>query len=176
MASAHKRLAACPYLDQVHAALPRLLGGIDQDATSVTRGLADRRRWAWRTTDFADATWQTSAAGLAVLISESLLPEWLPEATATDASISLVEGMRRLIRRDGSLEEAFPRERSWCVTGFGPLVINEVLLRLGERIPDATRSAWSRDVARMQHFLMRQHRNRLRQNCSYNNSLPQSHR
>lgn len=148
-------IPACPYLEQVHAALPRLLGSIDDDATSPTRGLADRRRWAWRTTDFADSTWQISAAGLAVMISRSLLPEWLPETKATETSISLVEGMRRLIRRDGSLEEAFPRERSWCVTGFGPLVIGEVLLRLGERIPDATRSAWSRDVARMQDFLMR---------------------
>ena len=145
----------CPYLGQAHEALPRLLGSIDRDASSPTAGVADRRRWAWRTTDFADATWQTSAVGLAVMRSEDLLPSWLPPSEAERICISLVEGMRRLIRRDGSLEEAFPRERSWCVTGFGPLVIGEVLRRLGDMIPEATRSAWDRDVVRMQRFLMR---------------------
>lgn len=154
MAPGSTVISRCPYLEQVHGALPRILGSIDGDASSATHGLGDRRRWAWRASDFADATWQIPAAGLAILIAEELLPEWLPESTAMESSIALVEGLRRLIRPDGSLEEAFPRERSWCVTAFGPLVIGEVLLRLGDGLPEATRTAWSRDIVRMQGFLM----------------------
>jgi hypothetical protein len=145
---------SCPYLEQVHGALPRILGSIDLGEVSRTHGLADRRRWAWRVSDFSDATWQSSAVGLAVLVSSRLLPDWLPEHAAVDATTSLVDGLRRLIRRDGSLEEAFPRERSWCVTALGALTLGEVMARLDDRISDETRRAWTVDLDRMTRFLV----------------------
>ena len=145
---------SCPYLEQVHGALPRILGSIDLGEVSRTHGLADRRRWAWRVSDFSDATWQSSAVGLAVLVSSRLLPDWLPEHAAVDATTSLGDGLRRLIRRDGSLEEAFPRERSWCVTALGALTLGEVMARLDDRISDETRRAWTVDLDRMTRFLV----------------------
>jgi len=49
---------ACPYLAQVHRALPRVLALYDRDPLGATYGLGDRTFWAWKLKDFPNATQQ----------------------------------------------------------------------------------------------------------------------
>ena len=80
--------------------------------------MADRVFWAWKTIDFPNATNQGVANGLARLVANSLLPEFLPAPAAVGRVFDLAAGAARLTRRNGSLEEAFPHESSFCVTAL----------------------------------------------------------
>lgn len=107
-----------PFLDEVESNLPRLLALFDLDWTSSSFGIGDRYHWAWGLIDFGNGTFQGAAHGMARLWRAGLWPY------NTDASLffwrinSIFEGARLLTRKDGSLEEAFPYEGSYCVTAL----------------------------------------------------------
>lgn len=107
-----------PYLDHVNNALPRLLALMDMDGTSKSYGVGDRFHWAWGLIDFGNGTFQGMAHGMARLWHAGL---W-PYATGRDSFLrridALFQGAVRLTRPDGSLEEAFPHEGSFCVTAL----------------------------------------------------------
>ncbi|MCC6707368.1 MAG: hypothetical protein IT492_07375 [Gammaproteobacteria bacterium] len=122
-----------PYLDAVHGALPRLLASFDGDALRATRGLGDRTAWAWKTIDFFNATPQGAVHGLARLVAADLLPQGMCAEPVMARIEEAVDALARITRGDGSLEEAFPYEGSFCVTA---LVAYDVLVareQLGER-------------------------------------------
>jgi len=131
-----------PYLAQAHAALPRILAWFDTDPVSPLRGCGDRRRWAWKLVDFANGTYQGVAHGLARLCAAGLLPEWLDEAAALRRIDACVVGAAAIRRRDGSWEEAFPHEGSFCVTALVTYDLLCATALVGERIPPATRARW----------------------------------
>lgn len=107
-----------PYLPVVYRNLPRILSLYDFDVTSDTYGLGDRYHWAWGLIDFANGTFQGIGNGVARLINADLLPDFLDEASALKFIDSVFRGTEGIIRRDGSLEEAFPYEGSYCVTAL----------------------------------------------------------
>lgn len=122
-----------PYLEAVHAALPRVLASFDRDPLRMTRGLGDRRAWAWKTIDYFNATPQGAVHGLARLAAAQLLPPAMRAESIIERIDAAVDALARITRRDGSLEEAFPFEGSFCVTA---LVAYDVLVareQLGER-------------------------------------------
>src|SRR5262245_62019673 len=143
-----------PYLGHLTQALPRLLSLFDGDRTSASHGIGDRFHWAWGLIDFGNATFQGAAHGMARLWRSAL---W-PYATETDVFIAridaLFEGTRRLTRGDGSLEEAFPREGSFCVTA---LVAFDLLCALQllevDLLPD-TRRKWQAIVEPLIRYLL----------------------
>lgn len=107
-----------PYLDEIYKNLPRILACIDVEPISSTYGVADRLYTSWKTIDYANATNQGVAHGLARLIKYQCLPDFLPEEHARTYIDLLFEGARRITRKNGSLEEAFPFEGSYCVTAL----------------------------------------------------------
>ncbi len=107
-----------PYLDAVHAALPRLLASFDRDALRASRGLGDRNAWAWKTIDFFNATPQGAVHGLARLVAADLLPQGMCAEPVMARIEEAVDALARITRGDGSLEEAFPYEGSFCVTAL----------------------------------------------------------
>lgn len=123
-----------PWLDQVYATLPRLLALFDVDPISPTRGMGDRFRWAWKLIDFGNATFQGAAHGLARLVYAGLLPEWVHEEKILELIDAIFDGTRKLIYSDGSLEEAFPYERSFCVTALVAYDLLSCVSLLGEKI------------------------------------------
>ena len=128
-----------PYLDAVHAALPRLLASFDRDPFRPSRGLGDRTAWAWKTIDFFNATPQGSVHGLARLVAAGLLPSDMSEVAIVERIDEAVDSVAVLTRRDGSLDEAFPYEGSFCVTA---LVAYDLLVareQLGARWSPAAR-------------------------------------
>jgi len=135
-------MTAEPYLSQAHGALGRLLALFDADPVRPTRGLGDRLRWAWRLADYASGIPQGAAHGLARLVAARALPEGLSETRILARVENMIDATRRLARRDGSLEESFPLEGSFCVTAlvaFDLLSAADALEGLRERVVETVR-------------------------------------
>lgn len=144
-----------PYLDQVYRALPRLLALYDVDPLSATHGLGDRYRWSWRLIDFANGTFQGAANGLARLLANALLPDDLSAAAVLRRIDAMFEGADRLRRPDGSLEEAFPYESSFCVTALVAFDLLTAVELLSPRLGDERRRRYLGIVRPMIGFLDR---------------------
>lgn len=142
-----------PYLAPLLATLPRVLGLYDADRTSASHGMGDRYRWAWGLIDFGNATFQGAAHGLARLWRGGL---W-PYATPRDAFIARIDAMfaasAHLTRADGSLEEAFPHEGSYCVTALVAFDLLCALELLEPELTEVMRSRWQRTVAPLVDYL-----------------------
>ncbi|KGF67323.1 hypothetical protein LL06_23235 [Hoeflea sp. BAL378] len=134
------RFAGNAYAIEIDAALPRILALADRDPLSLTRGFGDRRFWAWKLADFANGTLQGPVNGLSRLLEIGAFgPRVDPERIRTLIG-SMLEATPRLMRLDGSFEEALPYEQSYCVTA---LVLYDHLCAV-ERLagPD---DAWARE-------------------------------
>lgn len=107
-----------PYLNLVHANLPRILALFDMDSNSHSYGIGDRYRWAWALIDFGNATFQGMAHGLARLVANRQLPAGISEASVLRRIDAMFQGTKKLQRSNGSVEEAFPYEASFCVTSL----------------------------------------------------------
>ncbi len=107
-----------PYLEQLWAVLPRLLALYDTNPLSPTYGMGDRYRWAWKLIDFGNGTFQGAAHGLARLLTHNLLPSYLSPNAIERRIDALFRGADRLRYPNGSFEEAFPFESSFCVTAL----------------------------------------------------------
>jgi hypothetical protein len=135
-------MAENPYLDSIRQTLPRLLSLFDSDATSVSHGMGDRFHWAWGLIDFGNATFQGAAHGMARLWRQGLWPYATSPEIFLDRIDALFEGARRLTRKDGSLEEAFPYEGSFCVTALVAFDLLCALDLLRRELPPATQHRW----------------------------------
>ena len=92
----------------------------DADQTSISYGIGDRYFWASNQglTDFGNATFQGCAHGLSRLWVSGLWPYDSSEDSFVKRIKSIFAGTKSLTRKDGSLEEAFPNEGSYCVTAL----------------------------------------------------------
>ncbi len=107
-----------PYAMQIEKVLPRILALGDTDTLSPTYGLMDRQYWAWKLIDFPNATFQGAVNGLSVLLEDGHLAEEAQTRAILSRITAMFAGVGRITRRDGSLEEAMPFERSYCVTAL----------------------------------------------------------
>ena len=107
-----------PYLDEVYRNLPRVLSLFDGDRTSISYGMGDRYYWAWGLIDFGNGTFQGAAHGLARLWAAGLWPYAGNDEIFLARIDAMVHAVDWLTRADGSLEEAFPNEGSYCVTAL----------------------------------------------------------
>ncbi len=144
-----------PYLEEVWGVMPRLLALYDTDSLSATYGIGDRFRWAWKLIDFGNGTFQGTAHGLARLLVHSLLPNPLSEAAILRRIDAMFHGADTLRYPNGSLEEAFPFESSFCVTALVAydLLTAIELLKLRLQVEQWTR--YLNIVRPMIHFLHR---------------------
>lgn len=144
-----------PYLAEIHKTLPRLLALYDTDVTSPTWGLGDRFYWSWKLIDFGNASFQGAAHGLARLLHAGLLPAYLDEKVILVRIDAMFSGARRLTRKNGSLEEAFPHESSFCVTALVAYDLLAAVELLGHRLDGALRTSYLAVVRPMIKFLLR---------------------
>lgn len=148
-------VATNPYLDQIRVNLPRILALFDNDGTSSSYGLGDRYYWAWGLIDFANGTFQGAAHGMARLWQAGLWPYQTPEEYFHARLDAMFEAAKRLTRKDGSLEEAFPREGSYCVTAlvaYDLLCANDLLR---EKILQDRAQRWIAIIAPMVNYLIK---------------------
>ena len=106
------------YLKEINANLPRILSLIDIDITNKSFGTTDRLFWAWKLKDFSNCTGQGMINGLCRLWVNKLWPYNTKKEKFFQRISHLIIGAQKLTRKDGSLEEAFPYEGSYCVTAL----------------------------------------------------------
>jgi hypothetical protein len=80
--------------------------------------MGDRYRWAWKLIDFGNGTFQGAAHGLARLLKHNLLPKHFSPRAIERRIDALFRGADSLRYPNGSFEEAFPFESSFCVTAL----------------------------------------------------------
>jgi len=144
-----------PYLNLIHQTLPRLLALFDTDTSRCTYGMGDRYHWAWGLIDFGNGTFQGAAHGLARLMTAKLLPHAMSDASILKRIDAQFIGAATLCRSDGSLEEAFPYEGSYCVTALVAYDLLSAVELLEGHILDEKRDEWIVTVRPMIGFLCR---------------------
>jgi hypothetical protein len=143
------------YEREIHAVLPRVLALFDDNPISRTRGLGDRVYWSWKLIDYANATPQGLIHGLALLATSGKLPWNIERASIVARIDAAIEATRRQCAADGSLVEAFPNEKSFCVTA---LIAFDILCAADALVGDvdaATLARWRGVVAPMIAFLVK---------------------
>jgi len=132
------------YGDAIVREAPRVLGLMDREPFSPTRGCCDRTFWAWKFVDFPGARFQESLCVLGFLYRTPLarspffqnprLLEWIGYG---------LEFWSAVQHRDGSFDEAYPFERSLAATAFTTFYVGEAL--------EFVSAALSRDVLARAH-------------------------
>ena len=116
--------------------------------------MGDRYYWAWGLSDFGNATFQGAAHGMARLWVAGLWPYETSKSTFLARIDALVQASRRLTRRDGSLEEAFPHEGSYCVTALVAFDLLCTLELLDAEISPSQSAQWQSVICPMIRFLL----------------------
>ncbi|MBO6639977.1 MAG: hypothetical protein JJ920_19815 [Roseitalea sp.] len=147
--------SANPYLKEIEQALPRVLASFDCDPFSPTRGLGDRRFWAWKTADFPNATMQGAVNGLSRIVAAGMLPASISEASIIGRIDDAIEATKLITARDGSLVEAFPNEKSFCVTALVAFDILCAADGLAQKVPPEMVSRWRETAAPLIDFICR---------------------
>jgi hypothetical protein len=143
-----------PYLEEIRVNLPRLLSLFDNDRSSISYGMGDRYHWAWGLIDFGNGTFQGAAHGLARLWAAGLWPYATPKEIFISRIDALFHAAEKLTRNDGSLEEAFPREGSYCVTALVAFDLLCVLDLLREDLTEDHKQRWRSIIAPMITYLI----------------------
>jgi hypothetical protein len=121
----------------IHEALavaPRILGLGDRDPASATYGCWHRGHWRYLTADFPCAWFQAAAWYLARLyVAPGGTNRFAGQEAVRDWTRAAVDYTLKIRHRDGSLDEAYPFERGFCVTAFGLAWTGSARLLLGER-------------------------------------------
>jgi hypothetical protein len=107
-----------PYLDLIRSTLPRILSNLNSNKLHPLYGNSDRRYWSWRTIDFTNSTNQGVVDGMLKLYDANLWPYSSHKDEFIERLISVFTATRKIVRKDGSLEESFPYEKSWCVSAL----------------------------------------------------------
>jgi hypothetical protein len=107
-----------PYLSALHRALPRLLSFYNMDSTSKKYGVGDRYYWAWKLIDFPNGSYQAAVHGLSLMLVNNLLPSFISEKEILNKINIMLVGLKNIISKNGSLDEALPNESSFCVTSL----------------------------------------------------------
>lgn len=143
-----------PYWDEIERVLPRLLASYDRDPLSPTLGLGDRLHWAWKTADFANATPQGAVNGLSRLLAAGRLPMGLSRQSVIRRIGEMIRATGALSARDGSLVEAFPNEKSFCVTALVAFDILCAAEHLEAHVGRETVRSWHAVAAPLIEFLI----------------------
>jgi len=101
--------------DQAILTCRQLLSQLNRDPATPTYGCFDRRYWAWKLTDFPEATFQRNIQSICWFIDQ-------PEIEESD---NLVESIKagllyalKIQHKDGSFDQAYPNEHSYGATAF----------------------------------------------------------
>jgi hypothetical protein len=132
-----------------HEVAPRIMGLGDRDPASPTYGCWHRGYWRYLTADFPCAWFQAAALYLARLYGrKDESNRFSGREAVRDWALAAVDYTLKIRHKDGSLDEAYPFERSFCATAFGLYWTGEALLALNQPAPP--------DLSRTGRWLLRQ--------------------
>lgn len=115
--------------------VPRALGLMDRDPESITYGCADRYYWHYKFHDYPNARFQevSELLALAYLYRHPENP-YCGRPALRDWSLAAVRYWETIMQGDGTFDEAYPYERSFCATAFSTMHSTNTLVLLGERM------------------------------------------
>jgi hypothetical protein len=120
------------YLSEGLAVAERVLGLGDREVRSATHGCFDRYYWHYRLLDFPNARAQEMGYYLALLYVRQFAGNRYAGVSAirrwAEAAVSF---WYQIQNRDGSFNEWWPHERSFCATSFSALAAAETIRLLG---------------------------------------------
>lgn len=105
----------------------RFLGLTDREHGSPTYGCCDRWHWCYRLHDLANARFQEAALFFALALPHAAKAHRSGLADVARACVRFWEGMRHA---DGSVDEVYPFERSFCATSMSA----QAVLLAGQRL------------------------------------------
>lgn len=143
------------YLKEIRNNLPRILALFDNDRTSYSYGMGDRYYWAWGLIDFGNGTFQGAAHGFAKLWVAKLWPFETSKEKFYARVNSIFEAANNLKRKDGSLEESFPNEGSYCVTALVAFDLLCALQILSKEISKDLNNRWTEIISPMIEYLIK---------------------
>ncbi len=114
--------------------VPRAIGLADRDPAGRTYGCADRYFWHYKFHDFPNARFQeTSELFARAFLFRHPSNPFAGKEHVRDWAIAAVRFWERMARSDGSFDEAYPYERSFCATAFSAMHAVKTLLLLSEK-------------------------------------------
>jgi hypothetical protein len=117
--------------------VPRILGLCDRNSKSETFGCFDRYYWHYRLLDLPNIRFQEASLLLAILyknrFSENIYHKNEKIKRWAEAGVWFWAKSRN---RDGSVNEVYPYERSFCATSFSTYAVTEAVLMLKIEPPD----------------------------------------
>ena len=120
-----------PFADILERNLPRLLNLYQLNPVSPALGIGDRLSAGWKMQDFANGTYQSGLHAITIAYRLGILKERRMVLGLADA---IIQAIPKIMHRDGSLDEAYPMERSFCVTALVAFDILHAMEILGDEI------------------------------------------
>ena len=148
-----------PFLEEVLANLPRILSMVDLETANETYGSCDRRYWAWCYTDYQNGTYQGLCHGIARLVASDLWPYKTNETEPLSIVKACFNGASKIIRSNGSFEEAFPNEGSYCVTALVAFDLLCAADLLRDKVTAKEISEWLKIISPMIDYLVQHDEN-----------------
>lgn len=116
--------------------------------------MGDRYHWAWGLIDFGNGTFQGAANGLVRLWQVGIWPYKTDSTLFLNRIDTMFMAAGQLTRRDGSLEEAFPSEGSYCVTALVAFDLLCALDLLQSVIDTERHESWQSQITPMVRYLI----------------------
>ena len=141
------------FINEININLPRILSLFDVDPTNKSYGTGDRLYWAWSLIDFGNGTFQGAIHGFARLWKAKLWPYDTSSYIFFKRINSIFLATKYLQRKDGSLEESFPNEGSFCVTSLVCFDLICTIELLREDLEETKYFEWMNIIERMIRYI-----------------------
>jgi len=143
------------YLDAILREAPRVLGLMDREEYSPTRGCIDRTHWAWKFTDFPGARFQEGLCVLSFLYATDVgAGSYYHNPRLLNWIASGFDFWSAVQRPRGDFDEAYPYERSLAATAFTAFYVSEAYHFLRGRLPADTAERFRESLARAGDWLI----------------------
>ncbi len=125
-----------PYISLALDQMPRLLSRMDRENPSKTFGCFDRTFWGWKFTDFAGSRFQEALYAMTWFYSHEIEENlYYKNPKILSWILAGLRYWQTLQHNDGSLDEAYPFERSLAATAFTSFYLGEAFLIIEQEIP-----------------------------------------
>jgi len=116
---------------EVYNLVPRVLGLMDRDPNSYTFGCLDRYYWHYKLHDFANARLQDGGWLLSLIYQANFEGNlFCKKRKVAEWALASIEWWMKIQHRNGSFDEAYPFEYSFCGSAFSTWWIAETFLEL----------------------------------------------
>jgi hypothetical protein len=124
------------YRESVLSQIPRILGLGDRNNGSITYGCFDRSYWHYKLLDLPNARFQEVTLLLVLLHQNDFDGNvYFQRRQILEWAMGAMKFWMWARNKDGSANEVYPHERSFCATAFGLYAVTEAILLMGWEVP-----------------------------------------